>query len=57
MYLAGRVAKEDYGFFAQLAINSLVSAWPVGESPTHRARVSLRENGLMDRNEHGGFDC
>ncbi|GAA5989958.1 hypothetical protein JCM10908_002396 [Rhodotorula pacifica] len=29
MFLAGRVAKEDYGFFAQLAINSLVSAWPV----------------------------
>lgn len=36
LYLAGRVAKEDYGFFAQLAINSLVSAWPVGESPTKR---------------------
>ncbi|POY73083.1 hypothetical protein BMF94_3921 [Rhodotorula taiwanensis] len=29
MFLSGRVAKEEYGLFAQLAINSLVSAWPV----------------------------
>lgn len=32
MFLSGRVAREDYGLFAQLAINSLVTAWPVGES-------------------------
>ncbi|BGP58140.1 hypothetical protein JCM8202_006158 [Rhodotorula sphaerocarpa] len=29
MFLSGRVAKDDYGLWAQLAINSLVSAWPV----------------------------
>ncbi|GAA5880786.1 hypothetical protein JCM3774_005748 [Rhodotorula dairenensis] len=29
MFLSGRVAREDYGLFAQLAINSLVTAWPV----------------------------
>lgn len=47
MYLAGRVAKEDYGFFAQLAINSLVSAWPVGESPTERdVRCLMKRTGV-----------